>query len=255
MITQIICLVIGGLVERVVPAKPQSLRDTFFNWLTLIPLSILRAVAVMLVMIGTVAVTNRLGGGLITLPSHGYLFVPAIAAYTLVMDLGEYLFHRAQHHIPAMWAMHSFHHSDPAFNVTTTARHFWAEQAIKACSIYFVAGLLFEANPEIIAVYSTLSLLNYVNHMNVRLGYGRAWFLLNSPHYHRVHHSSLEAHYDKNFAGLFPIYDVIFGTAYRPHTDEYPPTGLYDHSCPRTLLEAVMWPFVGLNFFARAIKP
>ncbi|HEX7752546.1 MAG TPA: hypothetical protein VF440_09115, partial [Novosphingobium sp.] len=30
-----------------------------------------------------------------------------LAIFVLVMDLGEFLFHRAQHAVPALWAMHS----------------------------------------------------------------------------------------------------------------------------------------------------
>jgi sterol desaturase/sphingolipid hydroxylase (fatty acid hydroxylase superfamily) len=37
----------------------------------------------------------------------------AVIAFFLVVDLGEYLFHRAQHAIPLLWALHSLHHSDP----------------------------------------------------------------------------------------------------------------------------------------------
>jgi sterol desaturase/sphingolipid hydroxylase (fatty acid hydroxylase superfamily) len=31
---------------------------------------------------------------------------------------------------------------------------------------------------------------------------------------------SLTMHHDKNFAALFPVFDVIFGTAYRPQAHE-----------------------------------
>src|SRR4051812_4194107 len=37
----------------------------------------------------------------------------ALPAFVLTMDLGEYLFHRAQHAIPWLWKLHSLHHSDP----------------------------------------------------------------------------------------------------------------------------------------------
>jgi hypothetical protein len=66
--------------------------------------------------------------------------------------------------------------------------------------------------------------------------------VLNSPQYHRVHHSSLAMHYDKNFAALFPIFDVIFGTAYRPQAGEYPPSGLHEDEGPRSVFEATVWP-------------
>jgi sterol desaturase/sphingolipid hydroxylase (fatty acid hydroxylase superfamily) len=186
--------------------------------------------------------TNVLAGGLITLPSEGWLLVLAVAAYTMVMDFGEYLFHLAQHRIPALWAMHSFHHSDGAMNISTTQRHFWAKQAIKTVTIYFLVGLLFKVNAQIVTSYGIISICNFFFHLNIPVGFGRGWFLLNSPQYHRVHHSSLPEHQDKNFAALFPIFDVIFGVAYRPHPGEFPQTGLYDGDSPRGVIEAVIWP-------------
>ena len=228
-----IILPLGILIERFSPARACSLRGTIFNLVCLVPLTLLRGTAALIIMSGTVAMTNWLGGGVMTLPYGGFWFIPAIAAYTVVMDLGEYLFHRAQHRMPALWAMHSFHHSDQSLDISTTPRHFWAEQALKAATIYFLIGLLFKANEQIIALYGIISFLNYFFHMNVCVGFGRGWFLLNSPQYHRVHHSSLSEHRDRNFAALFPIFDAIFGTAYRPHASEYPPTGLDDHDSPQ----------------------
>jgi sterol desaturase/sphingolipid hydroxylase (fatty acid hydroxylase superfamily) len=245
---------LGVFAERLFRAKPCPIRALTFNLLCLVPFAVLRVVAVNSVMGGTVTVVNKLGAGIICLPSEGYLLIPAIVAYTLAMDFAEYIFHRAQHRLPALWAMHSFHHSDESLNVTTTFRHFWAEQAIKTCTIYLLIGLLFRTNVRIIAVYSAISLLNYFFHMNVRVGFGRGWFLLNSPQYHRVHHSSLMQHHDKNFAALFPILDAIFGTAYRPQPDEYPPTGLHDQNGPRSIFEAIVWPARRLIFIAIGVR-
>ncbi|SRR5208282_431815 len=240
--TAILPLVLGFLLEKLSPAKHCPFRAVAFNLFCLVPFTVLRAVATALVMGVTVLLTNRLGGGIIHLPADGYFFIPAVVIYTVMMDLVEYLFHRAQHRIPVMWAMHSFHHSDESLNVSTTFRHFWAEQAIKACTIYLLIGLLFRTDAEIIAIYGAISLMNYFFHLNVCVGLGRAWFLMNSPQYHRVHHSSLAMHHGKNFAALFPVFDVIFGTAYRPQAHEYPPSGLHEHDSPRSVFEATIWP-------------
>ena len=235
-------MLIGAVIERWLPARPASLQGTIFNLICLVPFTILKSVTVFVISGGTVVVTNWLGGGLIRLPSSGLWLIPAVVVYIAAMDFGEYLFHRAQHRSPLLWAMHSFHHSDPALNISTTLRHFWAEQAIKVATIYFLVGLLFKANAEIIAIYGVVSFLNLFFHMNVRVGYGRGWLLLNSPQYHRVHHSALSQHYDKNFAALFPVFDAIFGTAYRPQANEFPPTGLQDEAAPQDVFEATVWP-------------
>ena len=62
-------------------------------------------------------------------------FWAAFPIFLLVTDLGEYLFHRAQHKVPLLWSMHSLHHSDPEVSALTTNRHFWADQLIKSVTI------------------------------------------------------------------------------------------------------------------------
>jgi sterol desaturase/sphingolipid hydroxylase (fatty acid hydroxylase superfamily) len=69
-------------------------------------------------------------------------FAVALLLYLLVADLGEYLFHRAQHWIPWLWKLHALHHSDADMNATTTERHFWGDQFIKAVTIWPAAALL-----------------------------------------------------------------------------------------------------------------
>jgi len=187
----------------------------------------------------TAFVVAYAGGGLVALPSQGWALVPAAIAYFLAMDGGEFLFHRAQHAIPALWAMHSLHHSDPEMNVSTTFRHFWLEQAIKSLTIYLAVALILTPSPTVSAIYVAISLFNAFPHMNLRVGLGLA---LNSPRYHRIHHSSLPEHQNRNFAAVLPVFDLLGGTYYLPAKDEHPPTGLYDREQPRRLIEALTWP-------------
>jgi sterol desaturase/sphingolipid hydroxylase (fatty acid hydroxylase superfamily) len=246
-------IAIGWVAERAHPAATCPAGGVLFNLFYLAPSSLLHAISVPAVAIMAVAMTNALGGGLFRLPSSGWGLVPAIALYTLTMDFGEYVFHRAQHRFPLLWAMHSFHHSDQALNVSTTQRHFWAEQAIKSATIYLAVGLLFRANDRILVIYGVLTFWNFVSHMNLRLGFGPAWFILNSPQFHRVHHSCRREHYDRNFAGLFTIFDAIFRTAHVPTPEEYPSTGLEDDDTPHSLTEAVLWPMRGWLRRERAV--
>jgi len=81
-----------------------------------------------------------------------------------------------------------------------------------------------------------MGLWNYLSHSRVPLNFGRWSWLLNSPAYHRRHHSSLPEHYDSNFAAILPIFDVIAGSYNQPERS-MPPTGL--EWKPRNLLDAL----------------
>ena len=126
--------------------------------------------------------------------------------YLATMDLGEYLFHRAQHAFPWMWAMHSLHHGDRALNVTSTNRHFWLEPAIKSVTIWLAPALLFKVGDAALAVYFVASFNNFLTHANLRVGFGPLSWLWNSPQYHRLHHSREERHFNANFAAILKIF-------------------------------------------------
>lgn len=165
-------------------------------------------------------------------------FAVGFAIYLLAMDFGEWAFHRAQHAIPWLWAMHSLHHSDPDVTATTTQRHFWGDQLLKSVTIWPMADIAIRPTGPIILAYAVTSLWNFVAHARVPLNFGMFSWILNSPAYHRRHHSLLPEHHNSNFAALFPIWDVISGTYRRPYG--YPQTGL--ESRPRTLLDVAVWP-------------
>lgn len=164
----------------------------------------------------------------------------ALLIYLVVHDLGEYLFHRAQHRIPLLWSMHALHHSDPAMSALTTPRHFWGDQLIKTLTIWTAASLIISPTATLVLAYATIALWNYVVHSALPIDIGRWSWLINTPAYHRRHHSRLPEHYDSNFAALFPVFDVIAGSYHRP--DGFPPTGL--DARPDNLIEVAVWPLV-----------
>jgi sterol desaturase/sphingolipid hydroxylase (fatty acid hydroxylase superfamily) len=167
-------------------------------------------------------------------------FLAGFAVYFVVMDLGEYLFHRAQHAIPWLWKLHALHHSDADMNATTTERHFWGDQFIKAVTIWPAATLIVRPTAPVLVTYFFLMMWNYATHSALPFSFGRLSWLLNSPAYHRRHHSRLPEHYNSNFAALLPIWDVLSGSYHRP-ADTIPPTGL--EGAPPGPLQLLTWPF------------
>jgi sterol desaturase/sphingolipid hydroxylase (fatty acid hydroxylase superfamily) len=238
----LLIIFIALFIERLKPAQASSLKAARFNLVYTVLYTAAQSVIEPLLSVVTVLAINAAGGGWIVLPAVGWMVAPAFLLYALTLDFFEYLFHRAQHRLPFMWRMHSLHHSDTALNASTTSRHYWIEPGIKAMTIYLAAGILFKTNPLILGLYAGLCFYNIFTHMNLRLGFGRWSVLMNSPQYHRIHHSRLPEHYNANFAQFFPVFDRAFGTCHMPREDEYPPTGLDTGESPSGLAEAVLWP-------------
>lgn len=165
-------------------------------------------------------------------------FWMAALAYLVLRDGLEFLFHRAQHRFPWLWAMHSLHHSDPEMSALTTNRHFWGDALIKTLTIYPLAAFVLAPTPLAIGLFNLISLWNFVVHARLPISFGRLSWLLNSPAYHRRHHSSLPEHYNSNYAALLPIFDVLSGTYNRPAG--FPPTGL--ETKPESLGDLLIWP-------------
>lgn len=159
--------------------------------------------------------------------------------FVLVMDFGEYLFHRAQHVIPFLWRMHELHHSDPNMTATTAQRHFWGDPVVKAMTIWPAAAAIVTPTSTMAMAYAGICLWHIVVHANLRLDLGSWSWVINSPAYHRRHHSSEAAHFNSNFASLFPIFDVLCGS-YRKPTG-FPETGLPER--PNGFIAAATWPF------------
>lgn len=94
------------------------------------------------VAISAVALVNAAGGGLFTLRADTPLhFALSLAIFLLVSDLYSYWSHRISHMVPALWAMHSLHHSAEALTFITGARHLWLETAIVGAFFPSVAML------------------------------------------------------------------------------------------------------------------
>jgi len=241
---QLVLIGVGFFIERMSPAQAPDMPGFLLNLSYLMPQSLFNGALRPLCAAGTTLIVNALGGGLIELPSAGIgLLVVSVPCYFLAMDGGEYVFHRAQHRIPALWALHSLHHSDPSVNVSTTPRHFWGDPFLKAITIYSLVGLLFKANAAVIGAYGIFGFYNFFLHMNVRVGFGRWSAWLNSPQTHRLHHSYLPEHRDCNFAQFFTFFDTLGGTYRQPTPDEYPPTGLDSAEIPCNVHGMLLWPW------------
>jgi len=143
-----------------------------------------------------------------------------------------------------LWAIHKLHHSEQHVNVTTTLRVHWLEEVIKAIVIIFPVSLLFDAPPVAQGwLAAILGTWLFFVHANLRVSFGPLSWLLTSPAAHRIHHSLDHRQSNSNFAVIFPVWDILFGTFQRPVTDQWPRTGIAGEAPPPGFWGANVAPF------------
>jgi len=188
------------------------------------------------------AIVNAAGGGFIHLRSDGWWYAVSLLGFVLVADLYRYTSHRLYHAVPFLWALHSFHHSAEAMTFVTGARHHWIDRIMGGAFLPIMA-ILFKVPTDMMTISAFIIFLpDGCAHLNVRFPLGRAITWINSPQWHRIHHSTQPEHFNKNFASVLPLWDIVFGTAWIPQKDEYPATGLVPgEKCD--VLTSIIWPF------------
>jgi sterol desaturase/sphingolipid hydroxylase (fatty acid hydroxylase superfamily) len=142
------------------------------------------------------------------MPFWSQIFVAIVAA-----DLAGYLLHRAYHRVPLLWAFHAVHHSSREVDWLASSRLHPVSQTVNAALVaapLLVCGLPLRA---VVIANAVIGLWAVSAHANVRLGFGPLGRLFVSPAFHRSHHASAV---DKNFGGMFALYDLVFGTWERP---------------------------------------
>lgn len=201
------------------------------------------------------SVLRLAGGGLlppVVVPDSGLTAHVLFAlGYAFVWDLTQYALHRLQHAVPFLWETHKFHHDETAVSAVAQTRHH-PTSSLLAALFHLPLLVLFGAQaPHLIAVFLMFTLWGFVNHANLRIGLGPLTPVISGPQWHRIHHSVHDEHRNRNFAVLFPVIDMMFGTYYRPRPNEYPPTGLGEDAAP-SLRAATVEPFVG---WYRLLRP
>ena len=142
----------------------------------------------------------------------------AFCAYLLVLDLADYWRHRLQHRLRVWWALHSLHHSQRQMTFWNDDRNHLLDELIAGLWFAAVAFLIGVPPGQFVAAVMLTRFVESLSHANVRLDFGRIGSrLLVGPRFHRTHHAvgigHEGVHHGCNFATLFPLWDIVFGTA------------------------------------------
>lgn len=132
----------------------------------------------------------------------------------VLADFLYYWKHRLEHQSRILWAAHSVHHSSPEFNLSTALRLPWLTPFYSW--IAYVPAAFLGFHPFIVLMASTIVLgYQFLIHTQVVGNLGVLEYILNTPSNHRVHHGSNTPYLDRNYGGIFMIWDILFGTFIR----------------------------------------
>src|SRR5262249_39841583 len=141
----------------------------------------------------------------------------------LVFDFFYYWHHRLQHALPILWEQHKLHHTEQNLCSITNLRHHWLEDGIRVFTITIPMAFLITLTPvQGGLIAAAVAQWAIFIHSNLRISMGNVTPILAGPQLHRIHHSREAHHGGKNFAAFFPIWDILFGTYYRPSPGEWP---------------------------------
>lgn len=148
--------------------------------------------------------------------------------YFFISDVLLYWVHRLEHKNKALWYLHKIHHAVEDMDSVSGAFH-PLSTIIRWVFTILPLSFFIEINLGDTLVFAAfLSGVHFVQHTRAPLSFG--WFgkIIGDNKFHFVHHSKNPKQYNKNFAAIFPVIDMIFGTYLEPSKNNLPETGL-DH--------------------------
>jgi sterol desaturase/sphingolipid hydroxylase (fatty acid hydroxylase superfamily) len=165
------------------------------------------------------------------------------AMFLVLADFLAYWSHRAHHTMERLWQFHAVHHSSTEVDWLSSVRVHPLNDAIGSTVVATPLLLLGFSVGTLGAYLPFLTLYAILLHANVGWSYGRLRCLIASPAFHRWHHSAEPEAVDKNFAGLFPVWDRLFGTLYLPKDRRPARFGIVERNVPTGFLSQLLYPF------------
>ncbi len=127
------------------------------------------------------------------------------------VDFTYYWFHRMSHEHNLLWVTHSPHHSSEEYNLTVALRQGaiepWATWPFRLpLAVLGIPPLVYIAANAINTVYQFWVHTRLVDRL------GPLELLIVTPSHHRVHHGCDPKYLDRNYSGMFIVWDKLFGT-------------------------------------------
>jgi len=162
--------------------------------------------------------------------------------FLVVSDFLLYWFHR-WYHGTHLWKYHAVHHSSEELDWISAAR-FHPVNILFGTVLVDVALLLAGISPNVmlwVGPFTTAS--SAFVHANLNWTLGPFKYVIAGPVFHRWHHTAADRGGSSNFAGTFPIWDILFGTWYMPAHQLPDAYGIDDKQFPQGFGSQLLYPF------------
>lgn len=129
----------------------------------------------------------------------------------VLYDFCYYWLHRLGHERNVLWAAHSVHHQSEEYNLTTALRQ--TSSGFIFSWLFYLPLALLGVPPLVFVTVAALNLLyQFWVHTRHVPKLGAFEWLFITPSNHRVHHAQNPLYLDRNYGGVFIIWDRLFGT-------------------------------------------
>lgn len=243
----IVCAVIVlPVLERIMPHRPDW-RPDWKEWNT----DALYTVVIQIAMPPLLALLVVFGLSDLTRPylhsafwPHHWPILAQGTLMVLLVDLMRYWVHRFAHTNPTLWRLHAVHHSPHRLYWLNTARFHPLEKVLHFTfdSLPFI---LLGVNEYVLAFYFVCYAVNgFYQHSNVHLRLGLLNYVFSTAELHRWHHSKILQEANHNYSNTTIIWDIAFGTYYRPRDRQLERTGIQNDRYPMSFGRQLLGPFV-----------
>ncbi|WP_166422507.1 sterol desaturase family protein [Paraglaciecola sp. 20A4] len=142
----------------------------------------------------------------------------------ILYDFCYYWNHRLGHEMSILWAAHVVHHSSEEYNLTTALRQ---TSGSFISWIFYLPLAILGVDPLLLLTVGSLNLIYqfwvHTQHIG-KLGW-LEWILV-TPSNHRAHHAQNQIYIDRNYGGVFIIWDRLFGSFQEELDNERPIFGI-----------------------------
>lgn len=180
-------------------------------------------------------------GPLATLP----LWLQAIL-FLVASDFMLYWAHR-MFHGGAFWKYHAIHHSSEELDWISAARFHPVNLFLGTIAVDVIL-LLAGISPNVMLWVGPFNIFHSAFvHANLNWTLGPFRYVIAGPIFHRWHHTAMERGGCTNFAGTFPLWDILFGTFRLPKGELPEGYGAENDVIPASIDGQLAYPFQQLS--------